>query len=88
MPRNALACEAMRTDGSKVWGGVGVYTASEIFFDAGMLIAGLFSVFLTSHFVGVSPFLTEAEVFDSPSRTARLCEALWNYAFKSHTELE
>ncbi len=40
------------------------------------------------HFTGVSPFLTEAEVFDSPSRTARLCEAVWNYAFKSHTELE
>ncbi len=38
MPRRGLACEVMRTDGSKVWGGVGVYTASEIFFDAGMLI--------------------------------------------------
>jgi len=88
MPRKALACEVMRTDGNKVWGGVGVYTASEIFFDAGALMGSLYSVFLTSDFVGVSPFLTEAEVFDSPSRTACLCEALWNYTFKSHTELE
>ncbi len=42
MLRNGLACEAMRTDG-KVWGGVGVYTASEIFFDAGMSIVGLYT---------------------------------------------
>jgi len=39
---NSLACEAMRTDG-KVWGGVWVYTASEIFFDAGMSIVDLYT---------------------------------------------
>jgi hypothetical protein len=37
--------------------------------------------------IGVSPFLLEKEVFDCPSRTARLCEALWSYAHKSHSDL-
>jgi len=36
---------------------------------------------------GLSPFLTEAEVFNCPSRTARLCDAFWAYAHKSHNEL-
>jgi hypothetical protein len=37
---------------------------------------------------GVSPFLTEREVFDCPSRTARLCEAFWEYAHCTHTQVE
>ncbi|KAF9521419.1 hypothetical protein CPB83DRAFT_900752 [Crepidotus variabilis] len=68
--RDGLACEVIRGDGGKVWGGVGVYTVSELFFDA-----------------GICPYLSEQEVFDSPSQTARLCEALWTFADKSHCEL-
>lgn len=36
---------------------------------------------------GVSPFLREFEVFDNPSRTARICEAFWAYKHKSVTDL-
>ena len=36
--------------------------------------------------IGVSLFLLEKEVFNCPSRTARLCEALWSYAHKSHSD--
>ncbi|KAJ3506414.1 hypothetical protein NLJ89_g6883 [Agrocybe chaxingu] len=68
--RTRLACEAVR-NANDVWGGVGVYTVCEIFFDA-----------------GISPFLLEREVFDCPSRTARLCEAFWAYAHTSHTGLK
>ncbi|KAH6904052.1 hypothetical protein BKA70DRAFT_1432640 [Coprinopsis sp. MPI-PUGE-AT-0042] len=68
--RNSLAADVIRTHGRSVFGGVGVYTVCEIFFDAGLNI-----------------LLTEAEIFTSPSRTARLCEALWGYAYKSHKEI-
>lgn len=34
--KDSSACQAMR-NANKVWGGVGVYTVSEIFFDAGEL---------------------------------------------------
>ncbi|KXN81811.1 hypothetical protein AN958_03741 [Leucoagaricus sp. SymC.cos] len=67
--RNGLACEVIREE-EEVWGGVGVYTVCELFFDAGL-----------------SLFLTEKEVFDCPSRTARLCEALWCYVHRSWTGL-
>ncbi|KAI0746392.1 hypothetical protein C8Q80DRAFT_1174915 [Daedaleopsis nitida] len=36
---------------------------------------------------GISPFILEGELFSCPSRVARLCEAFWTYAHKSHTEL-
>ncbi|KAF8179456.1 hypothetical protein BJ912DRAFT_929655 [Pholiota molesta] len=36
---------------------------------------------------GISPFLTEAEVFECPSRTARLCEAFYSYAYHSKENL-
>ncbi|KAF8152979.1 hypothetical protein B0H34DRAFT_677203 [Crassisporium funariophilum] len=36
---------------------------------------------------GLSPFLTERELFDSPSRTARFCEAFWTFAHRSHIDL-
>jgi hypothetical protein len=45
-------------------------------------------IFILSIIVGISPFLTEREVFDSPSRTARLCDAFWVYAYHTHTEIE
>jgi hypothetical protein len=39
LKRNGLACSVLRGSASnKVWGGVGVYTVSEIFFDAGKFI--------------------------------------------------
>ncbi|KAF5334701.1 hypothetical protein D9758_017248 [Tetrapyrgos nigripes] len=34
---------------------------------------------------GISPFLTEAEVFDCPSRTARLCLAYWEFVNMSYS---
>lgn len=88
-PRPQLACKAVR-DANQVWLGVGVYTVSEIFFMAGKLSMFLCSVLVLHHNntpQGLSPFLTEEEVFDSPSRTARLCDALWTYNYKSHTDL-
>ncbi|KIM34974.1 hypothetical protein M413DRAFT_14811 [Hebeloma cylindrosporum] len=48
---------------------------------------GVYTVSEIFYMAGLSPFLTEEEVFDSPSRTARLCEALWAYNYKSHTDL-
>ncbi|KAJ3518388.1 hypothetical protein NM688_g9444 [Phlebia brevispora] len=41
---------------------------------------GVYTVVELFFLAGISPFLTEAEVFDCPSRTARLCEAMWVYA--------
>jgi len=76
-----LACEVIRKAGNKVWGGVGVYTISELFFDGGNILAPLIMpVHANNILLGISPFLTEREVFDLPSRTARLCEAIWSYA--------
>lgn len=47
----------------------------------------LFS-YLIFHFVkGLSPFLTEGELFSSVSRVARLCEAFWTFAHRSHQGL-
>lgn len=34
--RTGLACEVIRINGNKVFGGVGVYTICELFFDSGM----------------------------------------------------
>ncbi|KAJ7809725.1 hypothetical protein B0H14DRAFT_2607879 [Mycena olivaceomarginata] len=39
------------------------------------------------HMAGLSPNLTEAEVFDSASRTARLCAAFFHFGKKAHTTL-
>jgi len=39
-------------------------------------------------FSGVSPFLTEAEVFNCPSRTARICEAFYSFARHSRDNLQ
>ncbi len=41
----------------------------------------------TAFHIGVSPFLKEFEVFDNPSRTARICDAFWAYKHKSITDL-
>ncbi|KAH7919662.1 hypothetical protein BV22DRAFT_1050902 [Leucogyrophana mollusca] len=37
---------------------------------------------------GLSVFLTEAEVFDTPDRAARFCEAFWAFACHSHLHLD
>ncbi|KDR72183.1 hypothetical protein GALMADRAFT_765703 [Galerina marginata CBS 339.88] len=47
---------------------------------------GVYSSSEVFHDSGNSPLSTEREIFDSPSRTARLCESLWSYAHKSHSE--
>jgi len=85
--RSGLACEAIRTNGNKVWGGVGVYTVCELFMDSGEFFNCVSMIYELKLLLDLSPFLTEQEVFDSPSRTARLCEALWSYAHRSHNEI-
>ncbi|KAF8054957.1 hypothetical protein FPV67DRAFT_1459652 [Lyophyllum atratum] len=67
--RDGPACDEIRA-WNTTWSGIGVYTVSELFFDAGL-----------------SPFLTERELFDCPSRTARFCEAFWTFAYRSHVDL-
>ncbi|KAH7906784.1 hypothetical protein BJ138DRAFT_1104858 [Hygrophoropsis aurantiaca] len=67
--RDGLFTAVIR-DANTVWGGVGVYTSSELAFLAGL-----------------SPFLRESEVFDSPSRTARLIEAFYMFAHKAHHDM-
>ncbi|KAJ7877256.1 hypothetical protein B0H14DRAFT_3130249 [Mycena olivaceomarginata] len=42
---------------------------------------------MTTQCKGLSPNLTEAEVFDSASRTARLCSAFYHFAKEAHTTL-
>ncbi|KAF7345871.1 hypothetical protein MVEN_01609100 [Mycena venus] len=59
-----------------------VRTSSDIF--AG---AGVYTITELWHMAGLSPNLTEAEVFDSPSRTARLCGAFYHFAKEAHTTL-
>ncbi|KAH9948432.1 hypothetical protein B0H21DRAFT_821093 [Amylocystis lapponica] len=48
---------------------------------------GVYTVCELFFIAGVSPLLTEAEVFDNPSRTARLCEALYVYAARAREEV-
>ncbi|TEB23975.1 hypothetical protein FA13DRAFT_1913232 [Coprinellus micaceus] len=61
--RTGYVVDVIRTQGPNVWVGVGIYTASEILYIA-----------------GISPFLSEQEVFDSASRCARLVNAFWQFA--------
>jgi hypothetical protein len=65
--------------------GVGAYTAIELCAIAGMFAAVL-SIFLMI-IQGVPFDLTEAEVFDDPSRTIRICLAYYVFAHRSHTKL-
>lgn len=73
---------------SEIFAGAGVYTISELWHMAGKcqcsrLVKAAFSFQIS----GLSPNLTEAEVFDSPSRTARLCGAFYHFAKEAHTTL-
>ncbi|KAI0703990.1 hypothetical protein C8Q76DRAFT_732904 [Earliella scabrosa] len=65
-----LATTAIRETHGHIFGGIGVYTITEVFFMAGL-----------------SPFLTEGELFQSPSRVARLCAAVWTFADRAHKQL-
>ncbi|KAJ7468853.1 hypothetical protein B0H11DRAFT_2045141 [Mycena galericulata] len=49
--------------------------------------AGVYTTAELWHMAGLSPNLTEAEVFDSASRTARLCAAFFHLAKEAHTTL-
>ncbi|KAJ7438872.1 hypothetical protein FB451DRAFT_1378109 [Mycena latifolia] len=49
--------------------------------------AGVYVTAEIWHMAGLSPNLTEAEVFDSPSRTARLSAAFFHLAKEAHTTL-
>ncbi|KAF9487356.1 hypothetical protein BDN71DRAFT_1594545 [Pleurotus eryngii] len=53
--------------------------ANEVF-----LGIGVYTVSEIFHRAGMSPVLTEAEVFDSPSRVARLIEAFYCHAHRAH----
>ncbi|KAH6903246.1 hypothetical protein BKA70DRAFT_1433758 [Coprinopsis sp. MPI-PUGE-AT-0042] len=46
---------------------------------------GVYSVCEVFFLAGLSPFLLEWEVFDFPSRTARLCEAFWQFAYDARS---
>ncbi|KAK7012380.1 hypothetical protein R3P38DRAFT_3588120 [Favolaschia claudopus] len=59
-----------------------VRTSTEIF--AG---AGVYTIPELWHMAGLAPNLTEAEVFDSPSRTARLCSAYYHFGKEAHTTI-
>ncbi|KAF9524144.1 hypothetical protein CPB83DRAFT_898105 [Crepidotus variabilis] len=48
---------------------------------------GVYTVSEIFHIAGLSPFLTEGELFDYPSRTARLCAAYYAFAQVGHGEL-
>ncbi|KAF9473611.1 hypothetical protein BDN70DRAFT_937309 [Pholiota conissans] len=48
---------------------------------------GVYTVSEIWHMAGLSPFLTEEEVFDSPSRTARLCCAFYSFAAVTYNGL-
>ena len=76
------------TASSAVFAGVGVYTASEVFFMAGKCFS-IQSLRLFDSYteLGLSPDLTEGEVFDNASRFARLMEAYYSYACTAHTEI-
>ncbi|KAF8987634.1 hypothetical protein BDZ89DRAFT_1152618 [Hymenopellis radicata] len=45
---------------------------------------GVYTVAEIFFMAGLSPFLTEAEIFDCPSRFARLCEAYYTFAATAH----
>ncbi|KAH6891894.1 hypothetical protein BKA70DRAFT_1440847 [Coprinopsis sp. MPI-PUGE-AT-0042] len=49
---------------------------------------GAYTVCEIFFIAGLSPFLLEHEVFDSPSRTARLCEAFWQFAYDARNIFE
>ncbi|KAH6901006.1 hypothetical protein BKA70DRAFT_1230480 [Coprinopsis sp. MPI-PUGE-AT-0042] len=49
---------------------------------------GVYTVAEIFFIAGLSPFLAECEVFDSPSRTARLCEAFWQFAYNARLIFE
>ncbi len=84
--RDCLAMHVIR-DANEVFLGIGVYTVSEIFHRAGEWSGFRFArsfPFRSDCIQGLSPVLTEAEVFDSPSRVARLIEAFYCHAHRAH----
>lgn len=71
-----------------VFAGMGPATANEIFYLAGASAADIIWSYHETHArTGLSPFLTEYEVFSCPSRVARLCEAFWTFAHNARTQL-
>lgn len=70
-----------------MFGGMGPYTVNEVF-----LLAGKMSMLFDRDYylrcaIGLSPFLTEQEIFKCPSRVARLCEGFWSFAHNAHITL-
>jgi hypothetical protein len=71
---------------SPVFHGIGLYSVVELWFMAGMSNTFI-DEFVSNIFPGLSPTLTEEDLFDSPSRTARLCAAYYHFAYVGHNEL-
>lgn len=75
-----LAMNVIRNDGGDIFGGVGKYLGQELYFYAGLYflrlpLGALNLNSLTLH-KGLNPALTEAQLFDKPSRVARFLMAL------------
>ncbi|KAI0059709.1 hypothetical protein BV25DRAFT_1918289 [Artomyces pyxidatus] len=49
---------------------------------------GVYTVCEVFFLAGLSPFLTEAELFNHPNRVYRLCAAYWVFAQEAHTKME
>ncbi|KAF8176895.1 hypothetical protein K438DRAFT_1846331 [Mycena galopus ATCC 62051] len=59
-----------------------IRAANEVF-----LGIGVYTVVEIFFLAGLSPFLTEAEVFSNPSRVARFCSGYFEFLHKSETDL-
>lgn len=85
--RAGLASDIIKIANS-VWSGVGVYTESELCFASGEFSINSLCILISPiHLPGNSPFITEAELFDSPSRTARFCAAFYSFAHRTHNDV-
>lgn len=85
--RSCNAMTLIRTS-TEIFCGAGVYTIAEVWHMAGIsLMRDPFVAPRADYLQGLAPNLTEAEVFDSPSRTARLCAAYFHLAQQVHTKI-
>lgn len=73
--------------------GVGVYTICEIFHLAGAFPLPyffdllIFMILVFGLHKGLSPTLSEEQLFDTPSRIVRLCAAYYQFAHTAHTKI-
>lgn len=77
--RTQNAMDLLREEG--ILCGLGVYTITEVWHKAGKytIFIRLYGLLTDQYLIGLSPSLTEAEVFDSASRTARVVAAYYHF---------